>query len=151
MLARKIIFKIPLDRLTQSAIDERNRQVGSAIKEAYSYRHGPASSNSFSRPDYFSSYTFVSELEKHCWAYDGAARNARLPVQGMCLAEDDAESLNASLEPYDLNKQQDLFAVVQNAERRARRIPIRGVHFGSYSHAELLSQELYESGWNWKP
>ncbi|MBW2999307.1 hypothetical protein KY339_01425, partial [Candidatus Woesearchaeota archaeon] len=96
----------------------------------------------FPKQDFFLLDKFVQGLESKNWIYAEVMRDARSPIP------DIKENDPSDLMPYEGDKLEDLERAIQNAEIRitsAKRV----VHFGSVTHGEILSQELYEAGWDW--
>jgi hypothetical protein len=143
-------MKIHITQVPTAQAYARENGLVDAILESYTYRTGSKMSNGFPRPDNFHRVTFVYEIERRGWTYDSLPRDARRAVEMMSIFEEDIKMLERQLEPYLGEKMPDLTAVVQNAERRSRLPSPNGIYFCSLQHAEILCQELYEAGWDWR-
>jgi hypothetical protein len=118
------------------------------LKGSYSDLKPEPPDNKWKFPDkYCLSVEKLAEgLGKKNWKYDQVNRDARRLIPD--IKETDLDELPEELRPYEGNQFNDLGRAVENTETRIKNAK-RMVQFGSSIHGEILSQELYESGWDW--
>jgi hypothetical protein len=127
--------------LSSRSQETRDQQLGVGLNLVYP---GAPSPKLFELPgeSYFSPFRMAHMLEYLGWKYHGKKTDDRK----MMRAGNDKEKTE-ELEPYGFDPMSDLARIMRNAEKRIGNY--RETDFGSWGHAELVSQELKEAGWSW--
>lgn len=139
--------------LCEDAEIRRNLCAAYAVLGAYSNTESSFEECRFPKPEFFSAERFVLELERRGWKYDRIQRDSRRTIHGNNTAFEPYEEAIPELADYEDNKLSDVEKAVQNAEERIKSVcssnKLVHIMFGSPKHGKVLSQELYEAGWDW--
>jgi len=138
--------------MCEDAVRDRNIYTTRAILKAYTDTE-TLSANGFPDSTSFSVDRLVSGLERRGWKYDGVQRDARRPMTGYDTGFKPYTETIPELDGYTGDKMSDATRTAQNAEKRIKNVCSSNrfvlIMFGSGIHGAVLTQELYEAGWDW--